>query len=118
MDFHFSAIFAPWDKCKFASRFIIAAVNENHAVSDSFFEKFSVISVFCASLVPELARTCPQVWIWHKSKVHCVIPKKLHYYVQSKSHPENKKLKNSACYSFTTITFRVSSIPEPVTRIK
>ena len=55
MDFHFSAIFAPWDKCKFASRFIIAAVNENHAVSDSFFEKFSVISVFCASLVPELA---------------------------------------------------------------
>ena len=56
MDFHFSAIFAPWDKCKFASRFIIAAVNENHAVSDSFFEKFSVISVFCASLVPELAR--------------------------------------------------------------
>ena len=37
MDFHFSAIFAPWDKCKFASRFIIAAVNENHAVYDSFF---------------------------------------------------------------------------------
>ena len=59
MDFHFSAIFAPWDKCKFASRFIIAAVNENHAVSDSFFEKFSVISVFCASLVPALCQNLP-----------------------------------------------------------
>ena len=93
MDFHFSAIFAPWDKCKFASRFIIAAVNENHAVSDSFFEKFSVISVFCASHVPELARTCPQVWIWHKSKVHCVIRRNFTIMSSPKATQKIKSLK-------------------------